>query len=221
VFFTKKTSGGADAGDWVCSGTSVNSPGLSLVWTAGHCVHGGPGYAAHENWTFIPAYSSGFNGDKPYGTWHAKELWTKAAWAFDGNVSYDVGAAVVWKSAGLKLTQKIGGQGIWFNISQFQNFSAFGYPAALPFNGYTQHRCDSPVLFTDDPGPGPDTSAIFCNMTGGSSGGGWLINMNADGWGLVNSVNSYKYQSSPNFMYGPYHGAAALNLYDFVKNKTG
>ncbi len=220
VFFAKYTAIGTFVGDFVCSGTSVNSPGLSLVWTAGHCVHGGPGYGAHRNWRFIPAYSSNFLGDAPYGTWYAKELWTLTGWANNGNRSYDVGAAIVWPVGGLHLTTKIGGQGIWFNVTPFQSFTAFGYPAAPPFSGWLQYQCVSPLLGMDDPaGSGPDTNGIICDMTPGSSGGGWVINLNG-GWGLVNSVNSYKYASDPNMMFGPYHGDGALSLYDFVKFKT-
>src|SRR4051812_25421149 len=52
VFFT------ADDGlNYVCSGSTVNSGGRNLVFTAGHCVHGG-GTARHyhTNWAFVPGY---------------------------------------------------------------------------------------------------------------------------------------------------------------------
>ena len=48
VFFT------LDGVNYVCSGTSVAaSAGISLVWTAGHCVHEGPGSYA-SNFMFAP-----------------------------------------------------------------------------------------------------------------------------------------------------------------------
>ena len=221
VFFSKYTSWGTYVGDFSCSGTSVNSAGKSLVWTAGHCVEGGAFYGAHRNWVFIPAYSSSYNGHRPYKTWAARELWTLKGWADFSDFSYDVGAAIVWRVDNVRLTTKIGGQGIVFNASRSQSFNAFGYPAESPFNGFSQWRCNSPVLWEDDPGSGPDTMGILCDMTGGSSGGGWLINLTSAGWGYVNSVNSYSYGDGTIDRYGPYQGSGALGLYNFVKNKSG
>jgi hypothetical protein len=62
--------------------------------------------------------------------------------------------------------------------------------------------------------------AIGCDMTGGSSGGGWVIE-DASGNAFVNSVNSYKYisPSEPLAMYGPYHGDGTANLYNAVRNR--
>ena len=48
---------------------------------------------------------------------------------------------------------------------------------------------------------------IDCDMTGGSSGGGWIAN------GSVVSVNSYGYTTLPNVMFGPYQGSVAQSLY--------
>ena len=59
----------------------------------------------------------------------------------------------------------------------------------------------------------PPTIAIGCDMTGGSSGGGWIVNMK-DGLGTLVSVNSYGYFSQPDAMYGPYQGNAAEKLYE-------
>jgi V8-like Glu-specific endopeptidase len=219
VFFTKMYQG-IPVADYVCSGTVINAPGRSLVWTAGHCIHGGPGYDGHANWMFIPAYSSNYNGEQPYGQFHAIGLWTTAGWANSGNMSYDVGLAIVGRnSKGKRLSEATsGGQGLWFGVSSYQNWSAFGYPAAAPFIGWDQYRCNSGTTgFDNPPGAGPNTTEINCDMTGGSSGGGWLINMDHDGWGYVNSVVSYRYNDD-DVMYGPYHGATALALYQFHRN---
>jgi hypothetical protein len=48
---------------------------------------------------------------------------------------------------------------------------------------------------------------IPCDMTGGSSGGGWIVGSE------VRSVNSYTYKSVRNVMFGPYQSAAARGLY--------
>ena len=53
---------------------------------------------------------------------------------------------------------------------------------------------------------------IGCDMTGGSSGGGWITTVG--GVVGVGSVNSYHYQSLKNVMFGPYQGDVAQALYN-------
>jgi len=210
VFFTKATGG-----DFVCSGTAVNSTNKSVVWTAGHCVHNGSGGAFHRNWIFVPAYSSSFNGHRPFGTWTARQLSTRTEWAVNGNFRQDFGAATVNRINNVRLVDSIGGDGISFNLSRNQSWAAFGYPQAAPFNGFDQFRCNSGRLADDFPaGAGPATIKINCNMTGGSSGGGWLINIQPSGLGFVNGLNSYRYGNTPNNLFGPYHGNEGLSLFN-------
>ena len=61
---------------------------------------------------------------------------------------------------------------------------------------------------TDDP-YGTQSQGIPCNMTGGSSGGPWLINNNS----TINSVNSFGYQGVRNVMFGPYFGSDIQSAY--------
>jgi hypothetical protein len=206
--------------NYVCSGTMLNNPTENVVWTAGHCVADGQGdHRFHTNWMFVPAYSSNGSGNAPYGKWAAKSLHTKTAWIQNGNFRQDLGAVNLVKKGGGNLGQIIGGQGIRFNANAQQNYSDFGYPQAPPFNGNSQFRCNSPLVARDNPfnGPGPLTMKINCNMTGGSSGGGWLIQLNS-GLGFVASVNSYGYTNDANHEYGPYQGSDAMSLYNSVKN---
>jgi hypothetical protein len=215
VFFTKATGG-----NFVCSGTAVNSENKSIVWTAGHCVHNGNGGAFHRNWTFVPAYSSSFNGQRPFGTWTARELWTRGEWASHGDLRQDFGAVVVNRINNVRLVNAIGGDGITFNQSRNQAWSSFGYPQAAPFNGFDQWRCNSGRLADDfPPGVGPATIKINCNMTGGSSGGGWLISIQPSGLGFVNGLNSYRYSNTPNNLFGPYFGNEGLSLFNTVRNR--
>ncbi|HVL92186.1 MAG TPA: hypothetical protein VM264_02485 [Acidimicrobiales bacterium] len=220
VFFAKYTAGGTFQGNFVCSGTVVNSENKSIVWTAGHCVHGGRGGSFHRNWIFIPAYSSSFNGHEPYGRYTRRELWTRTEWASNSNFRQDVGAAVVNRRNNIRIVDALGGQGITFNQSRSQTFRSYGYPQASPFNGFLQWVCVSGRISDDFPaGVGPATIKIHCNMTGGSSGGGWLIRMATSGLGYVNSVNSYRYGSTPDNIFGPYHGNEALSLYNTVRSR--
>jgi V8-like Glu-specific endopeptidase len=196
VFFT---DGGSN---YVCSGTAVLSGNSSTVWTAGHCVHDGAG-GFHSNWSFVPAYA---DGSRPYGTWTARTLLTTSGWANGGDFSFDNGAAVVNLNGGQSLTSVVGGRNIAFNTARNQNYAAHGYPAAPPFNGQRLWVCNSPLVY-DDTSANPPTMGIDCDMTGGSSGGGWIAG------GSVVSVNSYGYTTLPNVMFGPYQGSVAQSLY--------
>jgi len=197
VFFT------LGGGDYVCSGTALLSGNKSVVWTAGHCVNEGPGAFA-TNWQFVPAYK---DGSAPLGVYAAENLFTTSGWGNSGDFSYDLGAAVVAPAGGTALTDRVGGRGIAFNYSRSQTYTSYGYPAAPPFSGERLWKCNSP-LQTSDSGANPATLGIGCDMTGGSSGGGWIVGSN------VVSVNSYGYDNQPNVMYGPYQGSVAQSLYN-------
>jgi hypothetical protein len=191
-----------DGLNYVCSGTAVLSGNSSTVWTAGHCVHDGAS-GFHTNWAFVPAYA---DGSRPYGTWTARTLLTTSGWANGGDFSYDNGAAVVNLNGGQALTSVVGGRNIRFNTARNQQYASHGYPAGPPFNGQRLWVCNSPLIY-DDTSANPPTMGIDCDMTGGSSGGGWIAG------GGVTSVNSYGYTTLPNVMFGPYQGSVAQSLY--------
>jgi hypothetical protein len=188
--------------NYVCSGTALTSGNESVVWTAGHCVNEGPG-SFYTNWAFVPAYR---DGARPYGTWTARMLLTTAGWGQQGDFSYDLGAAVMNTSGGGTLTDTVGSRGAAFNQPAAQHYLAHGYPAAPPFTGGRMFVCESD-LGTRDTSANPPTMGIGCDMTGGSSGGGWVVGNN------VLSVNSYGYRTLPNVMFGPYQGSVAQQLY--------
>lgn len=196
VFFTLGET------NYVCSGTALLSGDKSVVWTAGHCVNEGPGAFA-TNWSFVPAYK---DGSAPLGEFPARQLLTTTPWRTSGDFGYDLGAAVVSTVGGRSLTDVTGGSGIAFDYARNQRYSSHGYPAAPPFNGQRQWVCDSQWA-TDDPAAAPATMGIGCDMTGGSSGGGWIVGTS------LYSVNSYGYANQPNVMYGPYQGSVARSLY--------
>lgn len=228
VFFTFDDDGDGIESGFVCSGTVVNSTNKDMVDTAGHCVSDGAG-RFHHNWTFVPAYSSSATGCvtvagcRPYGTWTARTLVTRTEWHKFSNLKQDLGYAVLNTRAGKHIVSYLGGQGSTFNQSRTQTWKDYGYPQAAPFKGFDQKLCTSGRLANDNPSvrPGPLTLRIHCNMTGGSSGGGWIVRMAANGLGYVNSHNSYKYVGGPlansDHMYGPYYGAEALSLFNTAK----
>ena len=212
VFFT--VEGGSAPGDYVCSGTVVSSNSHTVAWTAGHCVNdadNGGGFAT--KWQFVPGYR---NGERPFGSWPAKRLLTTQGWKQRGNVRVDFGAAQLTRDGqGRGIEDVIGARGIAFDAPRNEAYTAFGYPA-LPallhpeFDGERLYTCDSELTGSDNPpGSGPDPLEIEYDMTGGSSGGGWVIEGDR-----VASVTSYGYAGDLFHLYGPYQGAAAHELYD-------
>jgi hypothetical protein len=196
VFFTL---GGVD---YVCSGSSTSSSNGDVVSTAGHCVNEGPGDFA-TNWAFVPAYN---NGSAPYGTWTARTLVTTNQWANSGDINYDTGFAVMNTNGGSHLTSVVGGQGVAFNLARGLSYTAYGYPAAPPFDGETLKSCSGTA--SDDTWGGTQSQGIPCNMTGGSSGGPWFTG------GVQNSINSFGYDGVPNRMFGPYWGSVIQGAYN-------
>ncbi|GAA0383987.1 peptidase [Acrocarpospora corrugata] len=212
VFFT--LTGGSSAGrNASCSGSAVTSSNRSVVMTAGHCVKNGGSF--HSNWVFVPGYDQ---GNRPNGTWVATSLLTTPQWNAREDMNFDLGAAVVAPLDGRLLTEAVGGQGIAFNQSRGRQMYSFGYPAASPYNGsrliYCSGRAFDDFLMSEDVG-------LNCDMTGGSSGGPWFINFNENsGLGLLNSVNSFKYNFANYWMFGPYFGSEAQALYNAAQRTS-
>jgi V8-like Glu-specific endopeptidase len=234
--FTVPLSGGAYAGEnrkngkvfmtidganYVCSGTAVTATtGINLVWTAGHCTTDGPGHDA-TNFMFVPGY---YKGAEPDGRWTFTAIDSTPGWEAQGSdrFRYDVGAARVTKVGAPTATfaSTIGTRPIAFGQNPTgQRLVSIGYPAAGRFNGSQQFGCTSPFRRWDTTAL-LDPMQISCDMTGGSSGGGWFLDANANrvadaGEPLV-SVNSYGYQFEKNTMYGPYMaaGGQAQALYN-------
>lgn len=213
VFFTK--SGG---GNFVCSATIVNSEGADTVWTAGHCVHGGNGGTWHSNWTFVPAYDDDLANPRPFGTWSARQLWTKGAWASNSDFSQDMGVAIMNTRNGWHIVNYFGGQGLTVNRGKSVYERAFGYPAEWPFDGGNLYRCqgttspewDAWIVWSQ-------TVKIGCDMTRGSSGGGWLYGYDGN-WGRLNGVNSRIDRIlNPTIMLSPYFDNDAWDLYNTTR----
>jgi V8-like Glu-specific endopeptidase len=196
VFFTQGSA------NYVCSGTATTSSNGDVVTTAGHCVNEGPG-AFVTNFAFVPAYD---NGAAPYGTWTAQTLLTTTQWRTSGDFDYDVGFAVMNEnSSNQSLTEVVGGYGIAFGQPRGQSMKAYGYPAAKPFNGQKLYSCTGVVV--QDTYGGSQDQGLACNMTGGSSGGGWIQN------GSVSSVTSFGYTGVKNVLWGPYFGSVVQAVY--------
>ncbi|WP_344382130.1 peptidase [Streptomyces thermolineatus] len=208
VFFT-----GSDGLNYVCSGSAVNSANKNMVFTAGHCVHGGPGKSWSTNWQFVPGYSY---GSRPYGTWSAETLISFNGWTGNGNFGYDVGIAIMApNSSGTELVNAVGGLGIQWNQSKSRFMTAMGYPASGSFDGQQQRYCQANTsqlsLFVTD------QIKMACNMTGGSSGGPWIYGKDDNVYysGYVNGVNSnVNNGTSPTEMRSPYFATWVGDAYN-------
>lgn len=199
VFFTDNSGV-----NYVCSGTAVLSANESVVWTAGHCVNEGPG-AFYKNFLFVPAYR---DGAAPYGKFAASSLLTTSGWQASGEWGVDLGAAVVaTNAAGQTLSDAVAEAPLVFGAPRNQAYRLYGYPAAKRFSGQRMRVCDTSWLM-DDTFATPDTMGASCDMTGGSSGGGWVT-----ATGAVASVVSYGYSSLRNVLFGPHLEADAQSLY--------
>lgn len=205
VFFTNTTNGL----NYVCSATIVNTSGKNSVWTAGHCVHGGQGRNWHANWTFVPSY---VNGWEPYGRWIANRLSARTSWTGQTDYDSDIGVATMAPRSGWRIADYLGGQGLTWNRSKRIAVTAFGYPSGAPFNGQTLQTCTGTtfpkweVLFLS-----AESLGLVCDMTPGSSGGGWLAYFDGNR-GYLNGNNSHK-TGNPNVMYSPYYDDTAASLY--------
>jgi V8-like Glu-specific endopeptidase len=196
-------------GDYSCSGTAVNSPGRSLVVTAGHCVHLDGEWGV--NFMFVPGYR---DGRSPYGRWAATKLRSTPQWLASENISFDIGMATVGRNlSGRALQDVVGARGIAFNQPRQQTYTSYGYPAEPPFDGESLKACRSTYQGEDPSTDPPRTMRITCDMNGGASGGGWIAH------GTLLSVNSYctglvlVCLDVPASLYGPYLSSEAKGLY--------
>lgn len=195
-----------------CSGTAVRSRNESVVITAAHCLHSGGrrGEWFPDGGVFVPGYRY---GQRPFGVFPVRWIDTAKGWRSSGSRNFDVGAMVVGQNQqGQTLGEAVGGAGIAWNQKATQTFDVYGYPAGEPFDGETQRICSQVPFLGHDAGsfvnPGPLNLAVTCGVTGGASGGGWMIE-----GGKLNSVTNYTYFDEGSPVYGSYFGKEVAHLY--------
>jgi V8-like Glu-specific endopeptidase len=208
VALTSPTNG------WVCSGTIVSSESESLVLTAAHCVVSEDG-ARPTRIIFIPGYRNGGLASGPFGVWEASQASFPQGYLSpsggEPNYEYDVAAFRVAALNGMTIQDRVGARGYLFNAPGTQLFQAFGYPADAPFDGEKLWTCKSHSGQRLDIAGGPDMVSMGCDMTQGSSGGGWIVNDDQ-----INSVVSIGISTLPDVLWGPYFGSTAQTLWSTV-----
>jgi V8-like Glu-specific endopeptidase len=174
LFFT------AGGSTYNCS-ASLIKPGI--VVTAGHCVADFGTRQYYSNWQFVPAYH---NGSAPYGVWAVKSAIVLASY-YDGTDSCAQSGIVCQDDvAVLKLVAQsgrypgisagwftYGWNGYGFNSAGQALINQLGYPLALDGGEYME-RNDSQGTITSKLS---NNTVIGSLMTGGSSGGPWLVNL--------------------------------------------
>ena len=215
-------------GDFLCSGSVINSANFSVVWTAGHCV-ATPGVGFHTNVVFVPGNN---NGKAPFKFWTANTLVTTMGWGTNGLFEYDHGAIALnrgGKHHG-RIAEDLGFLGFLTDASRMQHWHSFGYPVAPrdlnttppgpQYDGLHQEVCAATFATNDQPtgtpGVDPPAIGIGCDQTGGASGGPWIVDLSGFGGAVnfVNGSNGYKYNTEPLSVYGPYFTTAATNVRD-------
>ncbi|MER7769804.1 hypothetical protein [Kitasatospora sp. NPDC096140] len=244
--YTKQPSGkvffSAKGGRGNCSATVIadpQHPGRSnLVWTAGHCVHEGKGGSFYKDLVFVPAYnnSGASSGGKraplselaPLGTWWADQVTTSPQWMVEGGGTgdaanqYDFAVMRVHNQndTGKSLEETVGSAvPVWFDAPRDKlNVSAAGYPLLKPFDGQELYKCDGgkPTRLSFD-AKRPTMLTIGCNMTQGSSGGGWFATM-PDGKTALVSNTSIGTQDHTSLS-GPYLETVAKQALDWISRK--
>lgn len=226
-----------DGGNWQCSGTAASDSrsGYSVVLTAGHCAYDETNGAFATNWVFIPAwdakpatFSSACTASATtYGCWHATALVVDSGFATAGSFNdqatrHDFAFAVVG-GGGFNGTTPLQTYVTEFAVSLSSvttsaTVYAFGFPAAGKYHGNDLTYCSGTPI--KDQYNNNDTFGLACDMTGGSSGGGWMAPFTpGTGVGTLGGLNSYGYSGIRN-MYGPDFNSNTDAVYTTAKGTT-
>lgn len=173
-----------------CTGSLIK-PGV--VVTAAHCVAEFGASRFYTSFQFIPAYQSGF---APYGAWTVAQARVLTPY-FDGTDSCvvpgvvcadDVAVLVLNPQSGAYAGASTGYLGYtwggWgFNPAVEALITQLGYPASLD-SGEIMERTDSQSY--NGAAGFSNNNIIGSAMTGGSSGGPWIVNFGVKPVGYAN-----------------------------------
>ena len=204
VFFTIGTS------NFVCS-ASTSRP--HLVLTARHCVFDTPTQTFATNVMFFPGWHSGANPTLG-GGWPARNLatWvggTPGGICGGGGCRFDIGYIQTFDDDGVGCGGSEGGNPIEFYTGflgfmfggdySSRHWDELGYPQAPPFDGTILIESESSTG-AEDQFDNTDTVEVGSSLTGGASGGPWIISFVPGAAGAINfanGVNSFKFFARP------------------------
>ncbi|WP_347469592.1 trypsin-like serine peptidase [Burkholderia stagnalis] len=165
---------------YLCS-ASLIKPGV--VVTAAHCVANFGQRQFYSNWVFVPAYS---NGSAPYGTWYGASATVMTSY-YDGSDPCAVAGVICQDDIAVIVLSPQGGSyagnsagwygygwnGYSYNPSGFALIDQLGYPVALDSGVYMERNESQGFVSASN----SNNTIIGSLMTGGSSGGPWLVNL--------------------------------------------
>ncbi|GAA4503453.1 peptidase [Actinoallomurus oryzae] len=198
----------ANGGDYVCTANVVTSNNHDVIATARHCVMDISTGAWYTNFQFAPSYNK---GSAPYGWW----TWRSAGVRTDDTSPGGDNAFIVLNSGGnggARVQDAVGGSGIGFNWSTNNYAHAIGIPAGVDYAVWCE---GAPV----DSYNGGVHIPNCQGLSGGASGGPFIVNYQSDGsavqtatffgsWGSGTDGNSYF----------AYYRDAAWNVYNGAQN---
>jgi hypothetical protein len=235
MFFSQDHDANGTANDFVCSASTF---GPDEAWTAGHCVtnnvSGADGVqGVNDGWSFnvlvCPVYDNGFVHG--HGCWGADFVVSLLAYRNGGNGNVDFGAIDTTDNGTVfagTLGNHTGWLGFAWNQPRDQHWVAMGYPAGAPFAGGKIIMAAGGYGYDDDWAPdGVLGVAMGSNLTGGSSGGPWIVNYGLPGQvagppaglqNLINGHNDWKWTGGgvPDQMVSPYYDCRPVAIYNLL-----
>ncbi|MCC5579529.1 trypsin-like peptidase domain-containing protein [Microtetraspora sp. AC03309] len=197
-----------DGDIYACSASSIQSQYRNLVATAGHCVYDIDGNSQTvDRWVFVPGY---YDGKTPFGVYVGKQAFTHYDFDVYEDGDRDYAFVTVYNGIGYddkkdvhvdlgSLGKNVGGQGFAYNQKVGQPVYAFGYPAAphsdgdYVFTGEKMKWCYGKPVYpiVESSVKVEEQIGLKCSMTGGSSGGPWILKYNSNRrLGYINGVTS-------------------------------
>ncbi|GAA2381256.1 hypothetical protein [Streptomyces carpaticus] len=212
-----------------CTGAVIRTANRNTVWTAGHCLHDGPGTSWRSGIGFWPAADNG--PDLAYGIYIARHLFAMEGWIEDGdNRASDYGAIVVGSHPTLgDLADSVGGSFGWRFGSgpDHDNVTVVGYPGSgygRPdshfYDGAYQMYCFGSSRDSEDWDPFDDRLEMQCDMGNGASGGPMFIWSAEDGYQIIGTAAHFEIDDNGNrvdiSLYSSEHGRGAIDLIERV-----